>query len=311
MTENDERPVNFYMECPDCDDETLHENLNPSARGVTMPVRCTECGRTDRVEYSPPGKELQVRTIVSEGPSSERTTLTFEADSSVAIDDIVYVGDVRCKVTGIEMEEFRMETCPVVDVTTLWVTKYETIKVKISLQEGHKSIPLVRELAPEDTIVVGEVMSFEGKPWVVSDVKLRYGKKAFEGEPVAAEDIVRVYCKQRRYYDSRERWKERGGGYGPQGGHRGGPRDRSSVGVRGRKARSGHQGGSSGPSRGPGGPSRGPGGPSRSPGGPSRGPGGPSRGPGGSRGGSGGRPKSRGPPRRTVSRQKSFKKGRE
>ncbi|MBM4248774.1 MAG: hypothetical protein FJ149_04955 [Euryarchaeota archaeon] len=92
-----EIPNALYLECPECDGETLHEVLkgrgSEGARGIrlTALVRCQECGTVRTVEVRELA-ERAVGAVLSDGDRSTRCTVPLDPASVVSVGDVIMVG---------------------------------------------------------------------------------------------------------------------------------------------------------------------------------------------------------------------------
>jgi uncharacterized Zn finger protein len=154
----------LYRECPDCEEETLHEVLKgrETKRATYVfdgVVRCKECGKTSHLTIREAG-DVQLPTIVSKGSASERKLIGLAGDEVIAIGDEFVIDGVTIKVTGIEVGARRVRSAKASTVDTLWAKNFDTLNVRFAINMGHKTISKLVEATPTETYTVGDELTF-------------------------------------------------------------------------------------------------------------------------------------------------------
>ncbi|MFP4545304.1 MAG: HVO_0476 family zinc finger protein [Methanomassiliicoccales archaeon] len=192
-------PNALYVECPSCGERTLHEVLKGrlGRKQTTMEatVQCQECGHTHStvLREEPP---KQVPVVISDQGRSRKTQVEMEPEEVLAVDDELFVGDEHVMVTSIESGDGRVEEAPVEEIDTLWTKRYDRIKVKVSVNKGHKTVPSEVSAMPDEEFFVGDILSLGKEQAVIHQLKTRRGKVR-EGS-ARARNIVRIYAKAMR-----------------------------------------------------------------------------------------------------------------
>ena len=90
-----EVPETLYYDCPDCDDETIHDVLKGRMGKASLEctLKCTECGRTFATTIPLP-KIIKMQVVISDGPVSERTVTEIEEDDIIAVEDEFFLEDL-------------------------------------------------------------------------------------------------------------------------------------------------------------------------------------------------------------------------
>ena len=187
-------PQSMHVECPDCNDETLHKTLKGRMRGkkkLEMLLKCTKCGKVHE-EVLEAISQVPVRMIISRGDKSEKIRAEFSADWELAVGDEFMHEDERLQISGIEVDGRRVETANISQVKTLWTINYDMAKIKISINRDGKTKSLEIEVDPEEVFEVESVIEVDGMKAKIHSIKLT-NRSTRKGTAVA-RDIKRIYC---------------------------------------------------------------------------------------------------------------------
>ena len=191
-------PGALYVECGGCEDITLHEVVHGKVAGkrLELQLRCRECGETSfQVREEVPTTNVPV--VLSEGGQSRRTTLEIESDEVLLVGDELVVDGVPVQVRGIEVAtDKRVDSAPVKEIGTLWVVRFDKVKVKFSINMGHRTKAATEIAAPDEEYTVGEMVRVGGATAVIHRIKT--WDKVLQRGSAEARDIVRIYCKSVR-----------------------------------------------------------------------------------------------------------------
>lgn len=188
-------PGALYQECESCGDVTLHEVVHGKiSRGhLELTVRCGECGTTSH-QAREESKPLRLRTIYSEGRGSRRTHVEVEADEVLAVGDELLVDGVPAQVRGIEVgQDRRVEAAPVKDIMTLWTVRFDEVRIKYSINMGHRTKAVEQVATPDEEFTVGEMVRVGGVDAVIHRIKT--WDRVLRKGSAEARDIVRIYGK--------------------------------------------------------------------------------------------------------------------
>ncbi|MDD1673425.1 MAG: hypothetical protein LUP99_03345 [Methanomicrobiales archaeon] len=180
--------------CPVCNGVQEHEILK---KGKESLVRCTGCGYTHRIREEKMQGFL-VKTIVSTGEASRVCFTELDRSGTYRLGDSVIADcgeeEESVEITGIELENRRVERAKGQDIQTLWTRAIQEVIVKISLHEGRSTTPLYLRIGGDGVFVVDQDYVVEGRRFRISHIKLRndrFLRRA--GESTAAKAIKRIY----------------------------------------------------------------------------------------------------------------------
>ncbi len=194
-------PNSYYLQCPACGKETMHEILKgevgTQGEEITIDgiVKCEVCGTT-RHKTIREKKAIDVPIIVSWRDDSDRKKISLYPDEWIHKGDKLILDGTTVKVTSIEQEGKRVESSKVEDIKTIWSKKHDKVRVKVSVHKGRNSISEILEVVPEEEFYVNDQLKVGEHETVIHRIKtedevLRKGK-------AKAEDIVRIYTKRIR-----------------------------------------------------------------------------------------------------------------
>jgi predicted Zn finger-like uncharacterized protein len=190
-------PKAVYTECPMCKEETLHRVLKGKLGGkknrvLDALVKCSKCSHihSDVIRAE---RQVVIPLILSEQKISQKTEIEFSEDELIKIENEYQLNRNSIKITGIEIENKRVNEAKAKDIRTLWAKKFDMIKLKISINKGAKTLKRTVWAVPEEEFFIGDVMRIKGLSLVIHAIKT-HDKKVKKGS-VAARDIVRLYAK--------------------------------------------------------------------------------------------------------------------
>ncbi len=163
-------------------------------------VKCSRCGQTRSVVTREP-RPIQVPVIASFLERSEKTSLEFSPEEPVELGQEFELGDMRLRITAIEVRGRRMEGALAKEVTTLWAKRTDQLRVKFSVNMGNRTVPHDVLAAPDEEFEVGEIVDLGKARAVVHHI--RTAKRTVHDGRVRAEEIVRMYGRVVRERTSR------------------------------------------------------------------------------------------------------------
>ena len=191
-------PGALYAECQNCEDITLQEVVHGKVSGkrLELQLRCRQCGTTS-FQVKEEVATTNVPVVLSEGGQSRRTTLEIESDEVLLVGDELLVDGVPVQVRGIEVTtDRRVDSAPVKEIGTLWVVRFDKVKVKFSINMGHRTKAATEIAAPDEEYTVGEMVRVGGVTAVIHRIKT--WDKVLQRGSAEARNIVRIYCKSVR-----------------------------------------------------------------------------------------------------------------
>jgi len=192
-------PNAIYVECPFCQERTLHEvlkgRLGKKRTIMESTVRCQECGRTHSAVIREE-RPIQLAVVVSDQGQSRKEVMEASPDEVFAVDEEFFVDDTYVMVTSIESGGRRVNHAPADRIDTVWAKRYDKIKLKVSLNKGHKTVPSEFFAMPDEEFFVGDIIPAGREQAVIHQMKTIRGM--IRDGSVEARDIVRIYAKAMR-----------------------------------------------------------------------------------------------------------------
>lgn len=181
--------------CPVCSVRTDHELV---ARGRNPVGRCMECGDVHPVVFGERQKTVNVRAVVSDGPSSRICTVEMNDGEVCRIGDtfVAACGDeyTGVEVTSIESGEVRVKQAIAGDISTLWTRKVEEVALRVAIHTGGTTTALRVMVPGEDWFCVGEVYTIGKRRFRISRIKVRDGGMLRKpGQKAEAKRIRRAF----------------------------------------------------------------------------------------------------------------------
>lgn len=191
-----EVPDTLFFDCPDCDDETLHDVLKGrmGKTAFTATLKCQDCGRVFSTTISLP-RTYKVDVVVSDGPVSERTVTELEENDRITIGDEFFIEDGRrLRVCAIELPgDRRVKKAKAQDVKILWTQQFDNLSIKVTINNDRVSYSRRIEALPDDEFTVGNRLGLEDMDCFIHAIKTR--EKLVQHGSAEARDIVRIYGK--------------------------------------------------------------------------------------------------------------------
>lgn len=209
MTDQAERAA---LACPACspDESTVHEVLKSGGEAT---VRCTDCDHVHKARLERP-REIDVDIVVSQDDESFSTTLTAEADETVAAGEEFIVDSpeaiLQVRVTSVELpENRRVDEAPMGDVETVWARAVDNVRVNVTVHpnDGRRddSRSLTVRVPGDYEFTVGEEESFGDETFEIEGIQVRgdsdgyrFDKFDRDGDMVFAKDVKRLYGRDER-----------------------------------------------------------------------------------------------------------------
>jgi len=192
-------PSALYLRCPGCGAEELHEVLKGRARrrggGLSLDalVRCGRCGLVRRAMVRE-GGERSVRAVLSDAGASQRLSLNLDEGSVLSVGDELIMNGLRCLVTSLEAGGGRRRSARVPEIQTVWLKRFDRVRVRVSVNAGRRTLPRELWAAPEDEIGVGDVVSAGGVRVLVHSLSV--GGRRLRRGSARARDISRLYGRE-------------------------------------------------------------------------------------------------------------------
>jgi len=194
-----EVPDEIYFECPDCDDITTHDVLKGrmGKNSLDATIKCQDCGliRTTTIQFP---KEMEVKVVISDGAESVSTSMVLEDDDLLKVGDEFHTDEGNLvKISAIELPQGkRVKTARATEITTIWAIYFETIDVKVSINDDRKTYSKSVPSSPDDEFTIGTILSFDDMDCMIHSIKIQ-GRMLRRGS-AEARNITRIYGKFRK-----------------------------------------------------------------------------------------------------------------
>ena len=192
-------PNSLYLDCPSCGEKTLHEvlrgRMSKGGDVLETTVKCQECQQVHAAVVREP-KSVLLPLILSDMGTTKKMEFEFGEDEMVSVGDELFVGDANVIITAIEKGQGRVLESPAKEAKTIWVKRYDKVRVKISVNKTSKTLAAELNALPDEEFFVGDILTVGRDEVVIHSIKTREGMVRQGG--VAARDIVRLYAKSAR-----------------------------------------------------------------------------------------------------------------
>jgi uncharacterized Zn finger protein len=192
-------PNALQLECHNCGDLTVHEvlkgKMGKAQDVIEATVKCEMCGTVSNVVVRAP-KMLEVPAIISDMGQSKKESVELAEDEEVEVGEEMFVGELPVIVSAIECEGRRPSRAPAVEITTLWVKRFDKVRIKVAVNKVQRTLSVDLEAAPDEEFYVGDLMTV-GRDEVVIQYIMTTSGMVRRGM-VPARDIVRIYTKKTR-----------------------------------------------------------------------------------------------------------------
>jgi uncharacterized Zn finger protein len=189
-------PNALHNDCQNCGERTIHEvlkgRLSKGQDVMEATLRCNVCGTVSNVVVREP-KPVMVSTIYSDMGQSRREQIELAEDEEVQMEDEMFVGDMPVQVTGIEVEGRRVMRAHANEIGTLWVKRFDKVRVKVAINKVHKTLSVDMDALPDEEFIIGDLMQVGREEVVIHYIMTKEGM-AKRGS-VPAREIVRIYTK--------------------------------------------------------------------------------------------------------------------
>ena len=192
-------PNAIYLDCPECGARSLHEVLKGrigKKRVLEATVRCEECGQVYTTVIREP-EGIKVPIIVSDQGESKRSEVDLEENDLLMVGDEFFLDEIHVIITALEQEgSKRVNRSPADLIKTIWAKRFDKVKVKVSINNIHRTLSKVVLALPDEEFIVGDILRFGRDEVVIHSIKTRNKILRYDGAP--ARDIVRIYAKAMR-----------------------------------------------------------------------------------------------------------------
>ena len=214
--------------------EVLKGRGSERAGGVRLSalVKCGTCGTIRTVDIREEA-ERAVEAVLSDGDRSTRCSVPMDPYSVVSVGDIIMLGGggaggggprdreekgggddgegapgdgedddglatpdegLPCLVTAIEVGTRRVPRAKATSVDTLWLKRYDRVKVKVSVNTGRKTVSRDFWAAPDERFEIGDVVSAGDMKVLIHS--LNTGGRRLRRGSAPASEVRRIYGRE-------------------------------------------------------------------------------------------------------------------
>lgn len=208
------------LQCPACSphEEQVHEVLSTGGHET---VRCRTCDHVHKVQLGD-GSTVRVRTVISFGEESERTSVSVPTDEVLAIGEEFVAdcddGPVGVRITSLERPDgTRTSSSKSTDIGTIWARAIDNVAVRATIHPGDGShdgtVSETYYLPGDETLTVGESIPHLDEAVTIEGLVLREDAVAHDraklqahGDTASAKDVKRLYAQQKQTDDWTSAW---------------------------------------------------------------------------------------------------------
>lgn len=181
-------------------------------RGSTLDatLRCTKCQQVYK-QIIRSAKPAEFEVNISKGALTRRTRIEFDATLEFYVDDTIMLEGSEYLITAIEgANQQRLSGAVAAKIVRLWIKDISEINLKISVNRVQKTLPLTVTVPAQTEFTIGQQLTVSGLPiYITSMMNSKRVRLTHPGQSLYAIDIVRVYAREDRPYDSHRERKGR------------------------------------------------------------------------------------------------------
>ncbi len=177
--------------CPDCGEEE-QQVLHGSTGSLT--IRCTDCHAVRTI--NPPKQEsvIEVNTVVSHDNQSWNVRIPTPSLETISLSDEFELDGHRMIVTAIELDgQQSVKKAKATDVRTLFAKVFDTVPLKLSVNERDVTKSYRLDVDPDMEIPVGLVLEVEGILLAIKTLKSDQNRTLHKGF-LLARNVRRAFC---------------------------------------------------------------------------------------------------------------------
>ncbi len=181
----------IYETCPDCEEEE-HRILKASPQSLT--IQCTDCGKVRSV--NPPKQEaiIEINTVVSHDKQSWNVRIPTPSREEVSVGDEFELDEHRMIVTAVELDgQQSVKKAHAADIRTLFAKVFDTVPLKLSVNEGDVTSSYRMDVSPDMEVPVGLVLEVDGRRLAIKTLKSDQNRTLHKGF-LLARNIRRAFC---------------------------------------------------------------------------------------------------------------------
>ncbi len=176
--------------CPECGDEE-HQVLKESPNNIT--AKCDQCHHV--WSWSPRrSRVIQVNTVVSSGDQSWNVSVPTPDNELISVGDEFELDGHRMLVTSVEIDGQQLPpSAKASDVRTLFAKVFDTVPLKLSVNEKDKTRSYRIDVDPDMEVPIGLVLDVQGVRLAIKTLKSDQNRTLHKGF-LFARNIVRAFC---------------------------------------------------------------------------------------------------------------------
>lgn len=186
-------PTTLFIECPNCNDETLHNILKSKGKKhiYNITCKCSICEQIHLTTLELP-KTIELVINISYGEKTLRKKVKFDTDEELFVGDEIIVDEIPVMITLIETDK-RVQNAITNEIKTICAKKYDKLKIKVSINRADKTTSKSIIAVPDEEFYIGDIITFGNIRVVIHSIKTN--EKLIKRGYALAREIVRIYSR--------------------------------------------------------------------------------------------------------------------
>ena len=174
--------------CPHCGGPWIVVDETPSV----LRLQCEDCQRVERFDAST--KTVRLQLIVSAGDRSFREPIEAVPSDELRVGDEFEHNGHRLLITALQgARDEKPKEARAADVRAIHARLFDTVPLKLSVNEGETTRSYQIDVLPEFELAVGQVVEAQGVRLVVKTLKSDQNRTLHKGF-LLARNIRRAFC---------------------------------------------------------------------------------------------------------------------
>lgn len=177
--------------CPDCGEEE-QAILHGSTGSLT--IRCTDCNAVRTI--NPPRQDtiIELNAVISHEEKSWNVRIPTPSTETIAQGDEFELDGHRMIVTALELDgQQSVKKAKAADVRSLFAKVFDTVPLKLSVNEGDVTKSYRLDVDPDMEIPVGLVLDADGTLLAIKTLKSDQNRTLHKGF-LLARNVRRAFC---------------------------------------------------------------------------------------------------------------------
>jgi uncharacterized Zn finger protein len=158
-------------------------------------VKCQTCGRISNITIRE-SKPVKIPVIVSWMEESQRIETELGPDVLLRVGDLLELPSGKAEVTAIESVGRRVPECTAHRIDTVWATRADIVRIKVTLMKAGRGSPKEIFVAPDREFCVGDIIEVGRVRALI--LQIRVEQQTLHRGCAPASAIKRIYAKAGR-----------------------------------------------------------------------------------------------------------------